>query len=172
LSFFRACRVGRSSRDLSDVAKGGDGAKSEAAIHSSPGLQPWVNRVRRHALKVMSERGSVVACGPASTDVRAPDLIKMPGPNHTLSVATFPPSSHIPGNYGGQAERFAPRPYLGLKPWAMRYGHFAAQPDRYPGQRHSLTKRAEASISHRYLSPITSNLSLLTCEAKPSTTTP
>ena len=33
----------------------------EAAIRYSPGLQPWVNRVRRHALKVASETGLVGA---------------------------------------------------------------------------------------------------------------
>ena len=33
---------GRSCRDLFDIAKGGDGAKSEAAIEYSPGLQPCV----------------------------------------------------------------------------------------------------------------------------------
>ena len=31
-------------RDLSDVAKGGEGAKSEAATQNSPGFQPWVTR--------------------------------------------------------------------------------------------------------------------------------
>jgi len=37
-------RMAENCRDLSDVAKGGDGAKSEAAIEFSPGLQPSVRR--------------------------------------------------------------------------------------------------------------------------------
>jgi hypothetical protein len=39
-------RMAENCRDLSDVAKGGDGAKSEAAIEFSPG---YAGRARRPA---------------------------------------------------------------------------------------------------------------------------
>jgi hypothetical protein len=48
-------------RDLSDIAKGGDRAKSEAATHNSPGLYRWVKWLVKGVLPV---RGS---CGNAGT---------------------------------------------------------------------------------------------------------
>jgi hypothetical protein len=60
----------------------------EAAKDHSPGLQPCVNRIRRHALKVASERGSSLQhVARAGTDVRAHNLISTPSLGHTPSVA-------------------------------------------------------------------------------------
>src|SRR5215470_13996003 len=92
-------------RDLSDVAKGGDGAKSEAAIEYSPGLQPWVRQIDRRALPVRHSFAS-------STEGRkvAPDVSAVGGVNTSFTEHTR--RSPLSG-------RFDALPNPGLKPWAI-----------------------------------------------------
>jgi hypothetical protein len=91
-------------RDLSDVVKGGDGAKSEAAIQNSPGLQPWVTRCTRSALKVATEV-------------------------HLLALQRVVPIARpkIGCHFQGTSHR-PPNP--GLKPWSVLYSHSAPKSDK------------------------------------------
>ena len=102
-------------RDLSDVAKGGDGAKLEAATHYSPGLQPCVRQIGtralpvRHSFALSSEGGKV-----------APDVCETGGVNTRFPERT--PRSPLSG-------RFEASRNPGLKPWAILYNRCAVKSD-------------------------------------------
>jgi hypothetical protein len=102
------------------------GFRREAATDDSPGLQPWVTRSQKHALKVASEvlgwsqRVTTIEAG----DVRTTDLTTHQGQNRPVDrhFSSFVPHSR---NYGGQAGRLICLHHPGLKPWAMVYNRFA-----------------------------------------------
>jgi hypothetical protein len=100
-------------RDLSDVAEGGDGAKSEAAAHFSPRLQPWTIRKDRPERATEGlfrlQAGSVSARKPSNS-----------GTLKTVAAVAFgrPFRAHHRG-----------LPYPGLKPWAILFSHFVGIAD-------------------------------------------
>ena len=76
----------------------------EAAIQNSPGRQPWVSRVIRHALKVASEIGSAgIAGGAIEHRVRATDQSTRQNLNTFASVAT--PEEHGGATQGALGDR-------------------------------------------------------------------
>jgi hypothetical protein len=104
----------------------------EAATDHSPGLQPWVTRTQKHALKVASEvlgwcqRGSTIE----DCDIRPTDRINTPSPEQT-------PRPPLSG-------RLICLHHPGLKPWAMVYNRFAVNPT---GSR-AKTRRAGRESRH------------------------
>jgi hypothetical protein len=97
-------------RDLSDVAKGRDGAKLEAAIDHSPVLQPWVREIHTSACLSGVVLGKWDEGGKMAPDVRESGGINALFLEHTCR-------SPLSGRSNA-----SPNP--GLKPWAILSDHF------------------------------------------------